>query len=264
MKIYAGGLHIYEIIVVLIELLAIIIVAMIIPCFIKNTKKEYKKLYMKEIIGKFVKIAGSGFEYDAEGTNLSNIKNDYIYSFQDTDVNYSFRTRYIVIAEDYYSGNIDGVNIKMADVVSYKLFTEGRGRTYEKIFFTGNFMTIDMNKKYERFEIRSNKFKLFDKAETLEVDNQKFEKYFKIYAGEDENIKDTITPALIEFLADFREKYGIDFEMFFRDKVYIRFYTDNMFEPKTTRKIVDKYSVYKFYVITKFAKEFVKRFLMEE
>ncbi len=43
------------------------------------------------------------------------------------------------------------------------------------------------------------------------------------------------------------------------NKIYIRFYTDNMFEPQMKGKIVDKYSVYKFYVITKFVREFVEK-----
>lgn len=96
------------------------------------------------------------------------------------------------------------------------------------------------------------------------TDNLKFDQYFKVYAENDMEAKKYITTELMEFLADFREKYGIDFEMFFEDKVYIRFYTDNMFEPNTTGKIVDQYPAYKFYVVTKFAKEFAKRFLVEE
>ena len=57
---------------------------------------------------------------------------------------------------------------------------------------------------------------------------------------------------------NFRERYGIDFEMIFEDKIYIRFYTKNMFEPQIKGKIVDKFSVYQFYVINKFAEEFIE------
>ena len=64
---------------------------------------------------------------------------------------------------------------------------------------------------------------------------------------------------LAQDIADFRETYKIDFEICFKDKIYIRFYTGNMFEPKMFGKIEDNYSVYQFYVITKFAKELVEK-----
>lgn len=261
---HVNNMPIYGMITLFMEFLALSIVLVIMPHFIKDAKREYKNLYMKEVISKFVKIISGNLEYSNEETDLAQIKNNYIYSFTDVKRTYTMYGEYILGAEDYFSGNIDGINIKMADVVSYEYYTRRKGGSYEKILFAGNFMVLDMNKKYERFEIRLNKFKLLYKAETVEVDNQNFNKYFKIYAREGTNIQETVTPSLIEFLADFREKYGIDFEMFFEDKVYIRFYTDNMFEPNTTGKIVDQYSAYKFYVVTKFAKEFVKRFLVEE
>ena len=66
-------------------------------------------------------------------------------------------------------------------------------------------------------------------------------------------------PDMLQFITDFKEQYQIDFEIIFKDKVYIRFFTGEMFEPKIFGKIYDKYMVYKFYVVTKFVKEFVEK-----
>lgn len=221
---------------------------------VREVKKEYKALYKKEVISSFVKSVSSNMEYSEAEPDKSKLKVDY--SYIGFDIAYELRLR--INVEDYCTGNIDGINMEMADIVSYVHYG-GKGN-YEKILFTGNFMVLDTNKKYEKFEIRLNKFKLFNKREFIEVDNQNFNKYFKVYANNNVNTQEYLTSYLIDFLTDFREKYGIDFEMIFEDKIYIRFYTDNMFEPKMKGKIVDEYSVYKFYVITKFAREFVEKF----
>lgn len=221
---------------------------------VEKAKKEYKSIYKKDVVNTFVKTISSNIEYSEKETNRSRIRSSYRHCcFDNAD-----ELRYRIDAEDYCTENINSVNIEMADVVSYEHYS-GRGR-YDRVFFTGNFMVINTNKEYERFEIRLNKFKLFNKRESLEIDNQIFNKYFKIFTDNSIEIQKYLTPYVIDFLVDFRERYGIDFEMIFEDKIYIRFYTDNMFEPKMKGKIVDEYSVYKFYVITKFVREFVEKF----
>lgn len=219
---------------------------------IDESKHKYKSLYKKEVINTFIRTLDNNIEYSENERSTSNIRSNYKYSGFDkkniSEIN----------VEDYCTQNVNDINIEMADVVSYKHFGRGRGRnTHDEIYFDGCFMVINTNNKYERTEILLNKLKLFNKKESTEIDNQIFNKYFKVYANND--VSKYLTSYLIEFLADFRERYGIDFEIIFEDKIYVRFYTDNMFEPQMNGKIVDEYSVYKFYVINKFAKELIEK-----
>ena len=132
-------------------------------------------------------------------------------------------------------------------------------RDYEDFeFFNGNFVIIDKTRNYN-IKIHSVNNENYYGKSHITIDNLEFNKYFKVTAENEEDIQQYLTPSLIQFIADFREKYGIDFEIIFKDKIYIRFFTGDMFEPKMFGKIVDEYSVYKFYVITKFAKELVEK-----
>ena len=140
----------------------------------------------------------------------------------------------------------------MADIRSY---IDAKHNTE---LFKGIFMILDVGKNYEESRILKNKINLFDKKELIDTDNELFNKYFEIHAYDKDNVN-YLTPVLIEFIANFRERYKINFEIVFKDKVYIRFYKKDMFEPKMFGKIEDEYSVYQFFVMTKFAKEFAEK-----
>ena len=61
----------------------------------------------------------------------------------------------------------------------------------------------------------------------------------------------------MDCLLNFKEKYKMHFDLVLKDKVYIRFHTLNLLEPILFGSIIDR-SLYKLYVIIKFAEDLVK------
>ncbi len=215
-----------------------------------KTKKEYVSLYKQKVISKFIKDVNDSMEYREKGKRK--IANDYKYvGFDMTDKNILR-----IDIEDYCSENINEHKMEMADIVAYEYFDIGRYKRGDTLF-KGNFMVITASKKYERVEVRLNKFKFLDSRKKINIGDEKFCKYFKVYAESNE-IEECLSSSMIEFLSDFREKYDIDFEIIFEDKIYIKFYTDDIFAPKINRKAMDQYSIYKFFALTKFAREIEK------
>lgn len=213
-------------------------------------KKEYVSLYKQKVISKFIKDVNDSMEYRENGKRK--IANDYKYvGFDIADKNILR-----IDIEDYCSENINEYKMEMADIVAYEYFDIGRYKRGDTLF-KGNFMVITTSKKYERVEVRLNKFKFLDSRKKINIGEEKFCKYFKVYAESNE-IEECLSGSMIEFLSDFREKYDIDFEIIFEDKIYIKFYTNDIFEPKINRKAIDQYSIYKFFVLTKFAREIEK------
>ena len=56
-------------------------------------------------------------------------------------------------------------------------------------------------------------------------------------------------------MTEFRYKYKVDFDIVFKDKIYIRFYTMNLFIHNLSGNIVKDESIYQFFVMTKLAEE---------
>ena len=175
---------------------------------------------------------------------------DYIYSGFD-----SFRetVRYID-TDNYMNGYIKNSFVEMAHIHSMQ--TGGRRNTN---YFSGFFVSINSNKLFPESQIRSRWLRHVKKENLVEIGSNKFNKYFKVLAENKENIQEYITPDLIDFIAEFREKYKINFEIAFKDKIYVRFYTKYIFYPTIFSRKAQKYSAYEYYVITKFTEELVEK-----
>lgn len=224
----------------------------------REAEESYKSLYKREVISKFIGNASNELIYEEKLSSLAKIENDYKYAgFDIVNNDGEWKTQ----CEDNIFGKIDNdTNLEMSDIISKHRGNARAGNgSSTTLLFKGTFISLNINKTFGECKIIKNKINIFDKNELLNSDNEKFNKYFEIHAQNKYAVQNYLTPSLIEFLADFREKYKIDFEIIFKDKIYIRFYTRDMFEPKMSGKIVDEYSVYQYYVITKFAKELVEK-----
>lgn len=143
---------------------------------------------------------------------------------------------------DYIEG-FNNEDIYM-QIMNAQFYIRGRlGRSY---IFKGNLVIIDKNVN-SHIKIISNKVNDLD-SESLN-NNYEFEEYF--------NADSPISTNLKNFLLDFRNKYKLEFDIVLNDKIYVRFYTKNMFEAKLFGKTIDETSIYQYYAITKFAEEIV-------
>ncbi len=204
---------------------------------------EYTFFYKNQVIKKYIESIGYDIKYSDVVPEESLFNSDYN-CFKDIFTSLKMN--------DYCTKFIDNISVEMADVIEY--IKAGRRKTY---IFTGNFITLSLPKQLEKTEIILNTKTLIKKE--INVDNPIFKKYFKMYS-ENEELPEYVSPDLIDFLANFRDRYGIDFEIIFYDKIYIRFFTGDIFEPQYDRKTIDKHSVYSFYVINFFIKEFIQKF----
>ena len=217
-------------------------------------KKVSEKLYKKEIINKFFKDSRNQLEYKEDVPLKSNIESDYKYvDYYDKEYNcLNFRGDKF----DYVDGKIGQTCIEIADIISYLNYNIGvKSRTY--IVFNGTFVTLNFNKTFEKSKIILSKRKI-KKNNLIRINNSKFNKYFEIYGENKEEIKRYLDDNLIEYIVNFREKYQIDFEIIFDKKIYLRFYFENVLKIKNG-KVLEDFSIYKYYVITKFAEELVEK-----
>lgn len=161
-----------------------------------------------------------------------------------------------VEVDDIISGYINnGKLIEMADIYVSKYINYKR----IKKIFKGSFVSVEYKNKY------ADNFKIIGKTEIIDQDimvedNNKFDKFFSTEFEIYKEPSKLLTEDLKQFIADFREKYKIKFDISVKEnKIYIRFFTGDMWKANLSKEHIDKMSIYKYYVITKFAKELVEK-----
>lgn len=213
-----------------------------------NNKLTTRNLIVKEFLNE-VDNGNITLEFVGEKRiNNKNFKNDYS--------NFEDRANSVIIHNCFIGSIFKNIKLEILQIESSKIRSSHRSASVVPVF-SGSFVVIDKNinnnmKIY--FHGTKNNYNL---KEYLKTNNIKFNKYFDIYAEEEAN--KFLTTDFLNFIADYREKYDIKFEIAFKDKIYIKFYTEDMFNYRYMRKNeTDIVSVPQFYVITKFIRELVK------
>lgn len=92
------------------------------------------------------------------------------------------------------------------------------------------------------------------------MDHTEFESYFNVYSDNSIITMQILTSDIMEILIDFRKKQGIYFDVVIKDStIYIRFWTQPMFEPKVAKKSLDKQLLAKEFYVLKFIIEVSKK-----
>lgn len=226
--------------------------------FIMKQKKKYDTMYKNTIIKDFVKKSDN---YTYSEITVNNIG---IEEYEKINFDNESYTRYSL--SDDIKGEVLGYKFAICDLNTYcETCSRGIGKIDRRYFkirskidvFSGAFVTIDMKKKFHYIKIIQKKADIFKKEGLIKIEYDDFNKKFEVYSDEP-NIKQFLTQDILKFILEFNEKYKIDFEIiFYNQRVYIRFFTDNMWETNLFGNTIDKMSIYKYYVITKFIKEFV-------
>lgn len=146
-----------------------------------------------------------------------------------------------LIAEDYVSGKVNGVNVWFADVIAPYLFK-------------GLFFTADFNKKFkgETFILPQYKGKapgkisatlrlLSRKEELVHLEDPEFEKLFVVYSSDQIEARYILSIDLMRRIVDFRKKAGRDvYISFVNSKVFVAISCDeNLFEPKIYKTVLN-------------------------
>lgn len=218
-------------------------------------KKTYTNTYKNEIISNFIKLLNDKLIYKPNFNASQQIQKDYI------EANFESRNFNRFYQDDYIEGNLDtDIYVKMVDIHLQNVTGSGKNRHTEEIF-QGILGLTKCSKDINTYiKISKNKIKLFDSSSRVEMDSQEFEKYFDIYSEDKILAMRILTADTMEYLINFYKKYELDFEIVFRnDKIYLRFFTGPMFEPKIFGNSMDKELLFIYYSILDFVLQVTKK-----
>lgn len=220
-----------------------------------KNKKKYKSFYKSEIMGGFIRIINDKLTYQPMEVESIHSREKYVKAEFDKE---RFNRFY---PDDYVEGLIeDKIFLKMWDLRILNVTHSGK-HTNTKEVFKGIFGYTNCDKNIETYvTIAKNKVKLVHKEDTIEMDNQEFENYFDVYAGNKIVAMQLLTADIMEAIIKFYQKYRLRFEIVFRDNtIYLRFHTGPMFEPKIFGDSMDKELLFIYYSILKFILDLTKK-----
>jgi len=226
---------------------------------IKNSTAidEYKDKYKKEVITNFINLLDNRLMYkDKVESNEEkiNIKVEY------KKAGFYIRSGSLLI-EDYLEGKLsEEDHIKMCDLKELFENSEGNVQTrYQGIFSFINFRgNINNN-----IRIKTGAQRILSGLMNegfVETDNDEFNKCFAVYSNDKILTIRILTADVMEYLIDFYKKYNVNFEMNLKeDKIYLRFWINNMFEPNVFENSMDITPLIIYYTTINFILELTKR-----
>lgn len=90
----------------------------------------------------------------------------------------------------------------------------------------------------------------------VEMDYDNFGKKFKVVSDDKIRVYQLLTLDVMELLLEYREKYGIEFDIVFLNNIiYYRLHTGAMFEAAMNENVMKKENFYKYYMSLNLIKE---------
>lgn len=229
-----------------------------------NDEKEYINLFKEKIVSEFIKWVNPNLQYfykenEKNRRRAPDIGIEYINAEFDGGV-----TNYIVnndiiegqVSKDYY--------FKMSEITARKFDrTQNVNSEVPSFAFDGLFTWIETKKDIKnclRINWNGNNVKFSAEDEYVALDHAEFEEIFDVYCSDKILAVRILTVDIMQDIMDFYTKYNLMFEICYRnDKVYMRFYTDNMFEPKIVGDSMNINTLYMYYEIINFVIEIVQK-----
>ncbi len=226
--------------------------------FIYKLRYRYKTILGNNLINNFSNYSDFGLKYymdlsifEKETNYNGNKHKEIVDELLNAKVNQEAIDGYEI--EDYMTGDYCDTSVQMMDSYFYRLISNGK-TTYRQSVFCGNLVIIDKNEEDKNIKIIDKKIN--DMAMENQDVNYDFDTYFNLIENNIEDEK--LILDLKNFLTEFRKKYKIKFDIIIKNKIYIKFYTKNMFEVKFSNTPINEDSIYQFYVITKFIEEILE------
>lgn len=218
--------------------------------------REYTKKFKKDIVAEFIKLINPNLKYCYYDKVFNReksieIENEYI------NANFDNTNTTAVVDNDNISGKIaENFFFNMSDVIVY-FDNNGDGTSCRH--FEGLFSWLDASKDIKnclRINLNGDNFSDNADEEYLAMDHTEFEKVFDVYCNDKILATRILTVDIMQDIIDFYEKYKIMFEICYKNnKVYMRFFTGNMFEPKVFEDTMNINTMYIYYAVIKFVIE---------
>lgn len=212
-------------------------------------KEKYKKIYEKEVISDFVKLINP--QLTCNTVNHYKIKQKYIeakFEEKDFDVFYTY---------NYIEGYLNNKTLfEMSNIFVREIY-----RRHMEDIFKGIFAFAKSSKDIGTYiKISKDKIKILDENGRMKFNNLEFEKYFDVYSHDKTIATKLITQDFMQILLNFYNKYHLDFDIvFINDNIYLRFFTDSLFEPNIFGNSIDKQDLFIYYSTLKFIIEITEK-----
>lgn len=224
---------IYFSVVVLIFSISIIILLTILYIIQKrNREKNYSNEYKEKIVKKFILMYDNNLEYFPEIKDTEILKRKYLEAEMDNREFSHFSV------DDYVVGRVND---------SYIEFFNVDIRSKDTFLFSGIFATITLNKKFDKKiritskGIANSYYSNNEKLKSIRMDSQRFGRLFNVYAEDDISGMMILTHDIMELLENFYNNNNTKLDVSIIDnKIYIRLFTGDIFEPLIYRNSMDK------------------------
>lgn len=238
-------------------LLVIVLLALYVIFVYSNHKykKQYVLEYKKEIITNFINILNDKLKYTPVVDNAFGVQAEY------EQVKFDKKNFNRFYVDDHIEGNLDEDTFAdMYDIHIQNVVRSGK-HTHTEEIFKGIFAISNCKKDIgTTVKVSKNKMKILSNKDIIQMDSEEFEKYFDVYSEDKITAMRLLTSDIMETLINFHNKYGLEFEIVFKQKkIYLRFFTGAMFEPKVFGGSMDKELIATYYNILQFIIEITRK-----
>lgn len=237
---------------------------------------EYVKIYKENILPNFIKFVNPNLTYSYEKhQKYKEYKGRLAYkSYEDRkeiereyiDADFDGISFDYITEEDWVEGQIDENHFfKVTDIAVKQEYTDSDGDRRTRTMFEGLFYSLEADKDIGTcLKININKNNAIEGAENyqIQMDSSEFEDVFDVYCDDKILAVRILTADIMELIINFYKKYYIPFEICYRNnKIYTRFFVEDMFEPSRIKNSLDIKSLYMYFAIVEFSMEFSKKII---
>lgn len=183
---------------------------------------SYSKVYREQVIKTVIKNYNSDWQYEPNSGISS--KTYRIGNFEGYSSYHS---------EDLITGMISGYRFSLSDVHTERESTDSDGNTSSYTVFLGPVAVIELNKLNDfSLIVSTDKVKLFDKKDYIELDNQLFEEKYDVFTSDKVAALRILTPSLMDKILELYNSFGYFYEFrLISGLLFFRFHSDSLFEP---------------------------------
>ena len=224
-------------------IIPIIMVMLTISLLLANFIKE-KKLFLKSYKEKIVIATLNSIFEDVHFDLEKGISKEVI---RDTNMMSMDNTYY---SNDYFYGKYKDIGFQCSDVTIKEVTTDGEGHTTTTTYFDGQWYIFEFNKNFKgSFQVCEKSFHyskrqggLFskeEKDEKIEMEDQEFNKQFKVFGTDPHSVFYVLTPNTIERIKKVNNEIpGSLLFCFKNSQLHIGVYNGkDLFEPKLRKKV---------------------------
>ena len=224
-------------------IIPIIMVMLTISLLLANFIKE-KKLFLKSYKEKIVIATLNSIFEDVHFDLEKGISKEVI---RDTNMMSMGNTYY---SYDYFYGKYKDIGFQCSDVTIKEVTTDGEGHTTTTTYFDGQWYIFEFNKNFKgSFQVCEKSFHyskrqggLFskeEKDEKIEMEDQEFNKQFKVFGTDPHSVFYVLTPNTIERIKKVNNEIpGSLLFCFKNSQLHIGVYNGkDLFEPKLRKKV---------------------------